>query len=76
MHKICIDILHSACMFNINIGKTINIHTEFLFCICKWLDIKASVVHHPVIQKQVEELLAKGAFKPSTSGADFYSNII
>ena len=31
--------------------------------------------HHPVIQKEVDELLAKGAIEPSSGGAGFYSNI-
>ena len=31
------------------------------------------MVHHPVIQ-EVDEILAKGAIQPFTSGAGFYSN--
>ena len=34
-------------------------------------NVKAA--HHPVIQKEVDELLAKGAIEPSSSGAGFYS---
>ena len=33
-----------------------------------------SPAHHPVIQKEVEELLDKGAIEPSFCGASFYSN--
>ena len=31
--------------------------------------------HHPVIQKEVDELLAKGAIEPSSGGAGFYSGV-
>ena len=31
--------------------------------------------HHPVIQKEVDELLAKGAIEPSSGGAGFYSSV-
>ena len=37
--------------------------------------IKVAAVHHPVIQKEVDECLAKGAIEPSLGGAGFYSNI-
>ena len=33
------------------------------------------MAHHPVIQKEVEELLAREATEPLTHGADFYSNV-
>ena len=41
----------------------------------KQFNIKAALVHHPVIQKEVDELLAKGAIEPSTDTADFCSNV-
>ena len=31
--------------------------------------------HHPIIQKEVDELLAKGAIAPSSGGAGFYSSM-
>ena len=34
-------------------------------------NVKAAAAHHPVIQKEVDELLAKGAIEPSSGGADF-----
>ena len=37
-------------------------------------NVKAAAVHHPIIQKEVDELLAKGVIEPS-SGAGFYSNM-
>ena len=37
--------------------------------------VKAAAVHHPIIQKKVDELLAKGAIEPSSGGAGFYSSI-
>ena len=38
-------------------------------------NVKAAAAHHPVIQKQVDELLAKGAVESSSSGVGFYSNM-
>ena len=37
--------------------------------------MKATPANHAIIQKEVDELLAKGAFESSTSGPGFYSNI-
>ena len=31
--------------------------------------------YHPIIQKEVDELLAKGAIEPSSGGAGFYSSM-
>ena len=31
------------------------------------------MVHHPVIQKEIDELFIKGATEPLTGGAGFYS---
>ena len=39
------------------------------------LVIQAAAAHCPVIQKEVDELLAKGATEPSTGGSDLYSNV-
>ena len=38
-------------------------------------NVKAAMAHHPIIQKEVDELLAKGVIEPSSGGAGFYSNI-
>ena len=38
-------------------------------------NVKAAVAHHPIIQKKVNELLAKGAIEPSSGGAGFYSSV-
>ena len=38
-------------------------------------NVKVAAAHHPVIQKEVDELLAKGAFEPSSAVAGFYSSI-
>ena len=38
-------------------------------------NVKVAAAHHPVIQKEVDELLAKGAVEPSSSGASFYSSM-
>ena len=40
------------------------------------INIEAAVAHHPIILKEVDELLAKGAIEPSTVGAGFYSNVL
>ena len=37
--------------------------------------VKAAAPDHPVIQKEVDELLAKGAKEPSSGGAGFYSSM-
>ena len=38
-------------------------------------NVKVAAAHHPVIQKEVDELLAKGAIEPSPGGASFYSSV-
>ena len=38
-------------------------------------NIKVAATHHPVIQKEVLELLGKGAIEPSSGGAGFYSSV-
>ena len=38
-------------------------------------NVKAAAAYHPVIQKEVDELLAKRAIEPSAGGAGFYSNM-
>ena len=44
-----------------------------LFCDFQHFNVKAAAAHHPVIQKEVDELLAKGVIEPSSSGAGFHS---
>ena len=46
-----------------------------LFCDFLHFNVKATAAHHPVIQKEVDELLAKGAIEPSFVGAGFYSSM-
>ena len=38
-------------------------------------NVKAVAAHHPIIQEEVDELLAKGWIKASSGGAGFYSNM-
>ena len=38
-------------------------------------NVKAAAAHHPVIQKKVDELIAKGAIEPSSGGIGFYSSM-
>ena len=47
-----------------------------LFCNFKQFNITAAAAHHPIIQKEVDELLAKGTIEPSSGDAGFYSNVI
>ena len=46
-----------------------------LFWNFKWFNIKAAMAHHPIIQKEVNELSAKGATEPLTGGTGFHSNV-
>ena len=46
-----------------------------LFCDFWHFNVKVAAAHHPVIQKEVDELLAKGAIEPSSGGAGFYSSV-
>ena len=48
----------------------------FLYSIILNGFIKAAVAHHPVIQKEVDELLTKGTIEPSTGGTGFYSSVL
>ena len=46
-----------------------------LFHNFKWFNITAARSHHPIIQKEVGGLLAKGAIEPSMDGDWFYSKV-
>ena len=46
-----------------------------LFCNFRHFNVKTAAAHHPVIQKKVDELLAKEAIEPSSGGAGFYSSM-
>ena len=46
-----------------------------LFCNFQQFNVKAAAAHHPIIQKEVDELLAKGVIEPSSGGAGFYSSM-
>ena len=49
-------------------------HTP-LFHNFQQFNVKAAAARHPIIQKEVDELLAKGAIEPSLGGACFYSSV-
>ena len=38
-------------------------------------NVEVATTHHPIIQKEVDELLAKGVIEPSSGGAGFYSSV-
>ena len=44
-----------------------------LFHNFRWFDIKAAMAHHPIIQKEVDDQIAKGATEPLGGGAGFCS---
>ena len=46
-----------------------------LFCNFWQFNLKVATTHHPIIQKGVDELLAKGVIEPSSGGAGFYSSM-
>ena len=46
-----------------------------LFCNFWPFSVKVAAAHHHIIQKEVDELLAKGAVEPSSGGAGFYSSV-
>ena len=46
-----------------------------LFHDFQWFNVKAAAAHHPVIEKEVDELLFKGAIEPSSGGTGFYSSM-
>ena len=46
-----------------------------LFCYFWQFNVKVAAAHHPVIQREVDELLAKGAVEPSLGGAGFYCSM-
>ena len=55
-------------------------HLQLRSCIALFRDfwhfnVKAAAAHHPVIQKEVDELLAKGAIEPSSRDTGFYSSM-
>ena len=45
-----------------------------LFCNFLQFNVKAAAAHHPINQKVVDKLLAKGAIEPSSGGVFFYSS--
>ena len=38
--------------------------------------VKVAAAHHPIAQKEGDELFAKGAIKPFSGGAGFYSSVV
>ena len=46
-----------------------------LFCNFQQFNIKVATAHHSILQKEVDELLAKGAIEPSSGGAGVFSSV-
>ena len=40
-----------------------------------WFNVKVAAAHHHIIQKEMDELLSKGAIEPSPGGVSFYSSM-
>ena len=63
-------------MLNMVLGHHLQLRSHPpLFRDFRQFNIKVAAAHHPVIRKEVDELLAKGAIEPSSSGAGFYSSM-
>ena len=66
----------STFVFNIVNGHYLQLRCCLLvFHDFKEFNVKAIVVHHPVTQQAVDELLARGTIGASTGGGNFYSNV-
>ena len=63
------EALHLTGLYLIWFGLTIFSSCPILPC------VKMAAAHHPIIQKEVDELLAKGVIKPSSGGTGFYSSV-
>ena len=46
-----------------------------LFHNFRQFNVEVATIHHPIIQKEVDELLAKGVIEPSSGGPGFYSSM-
>ena len=46
-----------------------------LFCNFQQFSSKVAAAHHPIIQKEVDKMFAKGTVEPSSGGAGFYSSV-
>ena len=60
--------------FVLNMVKCHHLHLRChspLFCNYKQFDINTATAHHPVIQKEVDEILVKCAIESSTGDAGF-----
>ena len=71
------EALHPTGLCLIWFGATIFSLDPFLPCSVTFSTLmsRQPAAHHPVIQKEVDELLAKGAIEPSSGGASFYSSV-
>ena len=70
------EVLHPTGLCLIWFEVTIFSLGPVLLCFNFWcFNVKVAAAHHPVIQKEVDELLANGAMEPSLGGAGFYSSM-
>ena len=64
--------------FVLNMGQGHHLQPRLhppLFCNLQQFIIKTAAAHHPISQKEVDELLVKGVLEPSSSDASFYSSV-
>ena len=72
----CRSITFNRFVLNMVRGQNLQLRScPPLFCNLRQFNIKVVAAHHPIILKEVDELLAKGAFEPSTGEFGFCCNI-
>ena len=70
------NITSSRFVLNMMMGHNLQFRYYLpLFYNFRWFNIMAALVHHPIIQKYVDELSAKGDIEPSTGGNGLYSSV-
>ena len=52
----------------------LQLHPPLLCNFCQF-NVKVATTHHPIMQKEVDEMLAKGVIEPSSGGVGFYSRM-
>ena len=70
------SITSNRLMLNVVPGHHLQLWSyPLLFCNFWQFDLKVATAYHPIIHKELDELLAKGAIEPSSRGAGFYSSV-
>ena len=70
------SIASNRIVLNMVQGHYLQLRSHFpLFLNFQQFSVKTAASHHPIIQKEVDELLAKGVIEPSSVGAAFNSSV-